>query len=269
MTSTILTTLASVLMALVIAVGRSSTADAASAGMLETPVWNGPHTGISLISGWHCTARKVEIRIDDGELRAAASGTSREDTRAVCGRADTGFGLLFNFSLLEPGQHRVTAYADGIAFAEQVFRTIRFGPSFVSGKRGWTRMLNFPEVGLQTTLRWTEELQNFGAGLVHQAPDIAGDYYGATVRRDCHRTYEARNATYSVAFDGSSMAVAIRYADGETVNYPPASAALDDAGYVRATYGQWTFRANGERLTADTSPLFDYCLILPEVLAAK
>lgn len=254
---------------LVLTIGHGAAAQALPAGVLETPTWNGPHTGINLISGWHCTGRKIEIQIDDGELQTAGSRTGREDTRPVCGRADTGFGLLLNFNLLPRGQHRVTAYADGVPFAQQVFRTIKFGAPFLSDKQAQTTMLNFPEVGKATIVGWTEELQDFGATLVVPAPAIAGDYYGAWIERDCHRTIQVRSATYAVAYDGSSMAVTVRYVDGEIIEYPAAPASVDGAGYVRATFGEWTFRANGERLAADTSPLVDECLILPEVVAAK
>ena len=83
-------------------------------GVIEVPAPGRIATGIGLISGWHCDGGVIQVRIDDGELITTASGTPREDTSSVCGRTDTGFGVLWNFNLLDPTQsHRVVAYADG------------------------------------------------------------------------------------------------------------------------------------------------------------
>lgn len=56
-------------------------------GFLEIPGPNSTQTGISVISGWHCTANRIEIVIDGGAPLLAGSHTSREDTLGVCGRA--------------------------------------------------------------------------------------------------------------------------------------------------------------------------------------
>ena len=46
------------------------------------------------------TAEEVEIVLN-GEPQEAAYGTARLDTAGVCGDSDNGFGLLFNWNLLE------------------------------------------------------------------------------------------------------------------------------------------------------------------------
>jgi len=65
-------------------------------GVLEVPAAASVQSGIGAISGWHCTASRIEIAIDNGPAMLAGSGTSRLDTLGTCGRADTGFSLLFN-----------------------------------------------------------------------------------------------------------------------------------------------------------------------------
>ena len=66
------------------------------------------------ITGWHCTSRSIEVRVDGVSLGLAGAGTSRDDTLPVCGHSDTGFSLLFNYNLLQGGTHKVDAYADGV-----------------------------------------------------------------------------------------------------------------------------------------------------------
>src|SRR5918992_2731893 len=86
--------------------------------LLENPQPASFQSGIGVISGWVCTATRVDIDFDNGAFTLqAAYGTSREDTRGVCGDADNGFGLLFNWNILGDGEHRVRALADGVEFA--------------------------------------------------------------------------------------------------------------------------------------------------------
>ena len=59
-----------------------------------------------------CAADAVEVEINGPQRIAAASGTARADTVAVCGDQDTGFGLLFNWNLRGDGMHTVRALAD-------------------------------------------------------------------------------------------------------------------------------------------------------------
>ena len=57
-----------------------------------------------MLSGWVCAADAVEIELN-GTLQEAAYGTERVDTADICGDADNGFGLLFNWNLLGDGEH--------------------------------------------------------------------------------------------------------------------------------------------------------------------
>jgi hypothetical protein len=132
---------------------------AAASGMLETP--DSDESGISLISGWHCTASVVEIQIDNGPRIRAGSGTLRPDTASVCGHSNTGFGLTYNYNVHPAGIHTVTAYADGMQFAKRSFTTYNFGTEYLQGANGSCLVNDFPVAGRSAILAWTESKQNF------------------------------------------------------------------------------------------------------------
>ena len=119
-------------------------------------------SGKGLISGWHCSALKIEISIDANPLIAAAAHTERNDTYDKCGDTDNGFALLFNFGNLPTGEHRIEVYADGDLFAEQPFSTVQLSAgSFVTGRAAEARIEDFPVPGHTAIIRWEESLQNF------------------------------------------------------------------------------------------------------------
>ena len=91
-------------------------ARAQAQAFLENPQPNSFQSGIGVISGWVCDAQRIDIELD-GVRTQAAYGTSRGDTRAVCGDDNNGFGLLFNWNLLGAGVHTVKAFADNQEFA--------------------------------------------------------------------------------------------------------------------------------------------------------
>ena len=128
---------------------------------LENPQRGSFQSGIGVISGWVCEAGQIEIVVDDGEPLLAAYGTTREDTRPVCGDADNGFGLLFNWNLFGDGTHTLRAFADGVEFGHVQFTVTTFGTSFLRGVGGQFTVPDFPQAGTTTTVRWQESLQNF------------------------------------------------------------------------------------------------------------
>lgn len=156
-------------------------------GVIETPAAGTTETGIGVISGWHCEGDLIQVQIDDGELMTAGSKTPRGDTFSTCGRTDTGYSLLYNFNLLDGSQdHRIVAYADGVEFASTQFRTTRLGEGFLRGLQGTCEILNFPDLGRTTTMRWSEARQNFSITSTREDPEPApgvhpfsGTYYGA------------------------------------------------------------------------------------------
>ena len=143
---------------------------------LENPQPGSFQSGIGLISGWVCTATRVEFTIDGGASLPAAYGTSRADTRAVCSDdGNNGFGLLFNWNLLTDGVHTLRALRDGVEFARATFTVATLGlGEFPTGLSGAYRLPDFPQTGTSTFLRWQESQQNFVlTGLL--PPAVSGD----------------------------------------------------------------------------------------------
>ena len=137
---------------------------------LENPQPDSFQSGIGVISGWACDARRIEIRVDSGpdagrRLRAG-TGTLRPDTRGACGDTNNGFGLLYNWNRLGDGIHTVTAYADGVEFANVQIIVTTLGEEFLRGVTG-----DYGDV-----LRWQEAQQNFVIG--EAAPSWAGGRSG-------------------------------------------------------------------------------------------
>ena len=132
-----------------------------NAAQLENPQPGSFQSGIGIISGWDCASETIEISFDGGPRIQAASGTSRGDTRQVCGDTDNGFGLLFNWNLLGDGPHTVTAYGDGTMFARVTVTVTTLGEEFRRGLSREVTVTNFPTSGTNVVLRWQETQQNF------------------------------------------------------------------------------------------------------------
>jgi hypothetical protein len=131
-------------------------------GALENPGNGGVASGIGLFSGWVCDAEVVEIMIDGAESIPAAYGTSREDTRSICGDANNGFGLLYNFGILASGVHQAVAFADGVEIGRTTFTTTRLSTGeFLAGASSFGVLRNFPSEGRELWLEWSQGNQNF------------------------------------------------------------------------------------------------------------
>lgn len=131
-------------------------------GSLENPVAGNTESGIGVISGWNCTATKIEVKIDGMDLGKAGGGTSRGDTAGICGRSNTGYSLLYNYNDLPSGNHSISIYADGEASETRQFSTIQSGgSSFVTGVTKTAVIADFPTVGRTATLQWRQAKQSF------------------------------------------------------------------------------------------------------------
>ena len=130
-------------------------------GVLENPRPVSFQSGLGLLSGWVCEADVVEVEINGGARIAAAYGTARSDTAAVCGDSDNGFGLLFNWNLLGDGVHTVRALADGAEFGRATFTVTTLGVEFLEGVGGETVVADFPAPGEEVRLIWQQANQNF------------------------------------------------------------------------------------------------------------
>ena len=186
-----------------------------AAAALENPPADHPVAGISLVSGWHCDAKRIEVAIDGGARILVPSGTSRADTASACnGNTATGFGYLLNWGNLAPGAHAIVAYGDGAEFARRTFTVVGYGADFLRGLQRTVRVDHFPFYGQSVVLDWNESTQSFNAReLRFDAPGLAGTWFGADIERrsDCARTQNNGNhvtyGQYLVAFGGSSFSI--------------------------------------------------------------
>ena len=140
--------------------GRYSLRTRLLVGVLENPAPASFQSGIGVISGWVCAAEVVEIELN-GQRQPAATGTARADTAAVCGDADTGFGLLFNWNLLGDGEHTVVAFVDDIELARATVTVTTLGAEIVDDAEGTCEVADFPSVGERVTVAWQASSQNF------------------------------------------------------------------------------------------------------------
>ena len=139
--------------------------------VLENPQPGSFQSGIGVISGFVCAASRIEIEFDGTATFEAAYGTSRGDTAGVCGDANNGFSLLFNWNLLGNGVHTVRALADGVEFANVMITVTTFGVEFLTGVSGQFTLTDFPETGTDVMIRWQQSLQNFVITQVISSPN--------------------------------------------------------------------------------------------------
>ena len=140
-----------------VSTGRTSTLT----GFLENPGHNSFQSGVRVISGWVCAADQVEIALGELPRQVAAYGTERLDTLRDCGDTDNGFGLLFNWNLLDDGEHEVVAFVDGVELGRATVRVTTLGAEFLRGVEGECTVTDFPSPGETVTLEWQQNSQNF------------------------------------------------------------------------------------------------------------
>lgn len=198
---------------------------AAAVGNLEIPAAGQVATGIGIVSGWHCTAKAITLRIDNADPVAAATGTERKDTASACaGQVNTGFSLLLNYNLMPTGAHTLVAYADGVEFAHANFSTTTLGVDFLANESGRRYLRNFPDMNQTVIVDWQENRQNFsivgrGNGTSTPVSTIAGTYYGAagtqcaTDPQPVMQQERFASFTISVSSDNRTMTMEVRYSD--------------------------------------------------------
>jgi hypothetical protein len=272
------------LIALLVALPTAATTRAQ--GWLEVPSPGSSQSGIGAISGWHCSAKRVEIVIDNQPPLLAGSGTMRDDTLGVCGRNDTGFSLLFNWNVLPAScfdchTHNVRAYADGVEFGNSNFSVAHFGSEFMAGKSGLYTLVNFPSINHYAEIRWEENRQNFSITSTYwyetRFPGqefLSRRYYGALLsgpqNADCGSQPRDRPALYgsfTISYWDGKMSLATEFADGTSCQFPEIAIEPFESnnidGYVTARFdrsltalcpipGGLKVLSNGRRLVADS-----------------
>ncbi len=126
-------------------------------GVLENPPQGGFVSGISIISGWECTAGILTFTIDNGPPGTLVYGSPRGDT--PCDNINNGFVALWNWNINGAGQHTIRVFDNGVQFAQATFTVTSLGQEFLTGASGTCEIPNF--AGHDVTLQWQESLQNF------------------------------------------------------------------------------------------------------------
>ncbi len=160
-----------------------NTVDTDATGYLENP--SGYRSGISVISGWACSANRVTLAVydSDGERvqrMQAAYGTSRPDTAGMCDHDHdlTGFGMTYNFNHLPEGTYTMRALADNeLIGSPQSFMVVHLtefaandNDRFLRDLAGQCTVEDFPEIGQETDLEWEQNIQNF---VIHEVADVS------------------------------------------------------------------------------------------------
>ena len=131
------------------------------AAYLDVPGNDSTLSGIGVISGWKCEATAITVVIDDGTPIPMLHGSERGDTRGACGDTNNGFLAIFNYALLDEGEHTAVAYDNGEEFARHTFMVGSLGEEFVRGASAEVWVEDFPSPGERTLLVWNESSQHF------------------------------------------------------------------------------------------------------------
>ena len=130
-----------------------------AAATLENPAPRALKSGVGLLSGWVCDAEELEVSFDGGARLFVPYGSDRTDTAGVCGDADNGFGLLWNYNELGDGPHTVTLYVDGVLTTQVNFSVATLGTNFLHGVTGQGTITLSD--GKRVNVQWEETTQGF------------------------------------------------------------------------------------------------------------
>lgn len=193
------------------AVGTSGGNAGAPPKILENPQPGAFVSGVGVISGWVCDASKIEIEFDNDAANRwqAGYGTERVDTYGVCGDANNGFGLLYNWNNLGSGIHTVRALADGAEFASATVVVTTFGEAFLRGASGSFTVSDFPQPGINVDLLWQQSQQNFAIAGV--SGDVSEGVRTGLVALKSGNIRDANNAFRQATIDNPAEATAGLY----------------------------------------------------------
>lgn len=201
---------------------------------LENPAANSIESGVGIISGFHCASKNISFKLNGLDIGKAGTGTDRGDTQGLCGRADTGFSLLFNFNLLEPGKHSLGMYVDGQLVETRSFNTTRSaGQEFAQGKSKTILIPDFPQTGHSTRLDWVTAKQAF---VVIDSGLYAAANHSCELTQSLHGVWDISGTRFSLNKDKMSrmedpksaapctiVANETNYFDTYTASYAPES----------------------------------------------
>lgn len=127
----------------------------------EVPQDGSVQSGIGVIRGWACEAERIEIQFNDRPRMQLAYGTSRTDTREVCGDSNNGYGAVYFWGHLGAGLHTMRTYVDDVLIETVDFEVASLNDEFATGLEASYELDDFPEPGQSVTVQWSEADQNF------------------------------------------------------------------------------------------------------------
>lgn len=136
-------------------------AEASNLANPETPQEGSTQSGIGVIRGWACDARTVAVSFNDLPPFPIAYGTTREDTREICGDANNGYGAVFAYGSLGNGTHTMTTWINGTIRSTVEFEVNGLPVPFVEGLSAEYDLPDFPSEGEAVIIRWSQPDQNF------------------------------------------------------------------------------------------------------------
>lgn len=127
----------------------------------ETPIAGKTYSGVGVIRGWACNASTVEVQFNDAPRLTVAYGSSRPDTRDLCGDATNGYGMVFAWGNLGNGAHIARTFIDGVEVSQVGFTVSGLDEPFINGLSAEYVLENFPLFGESVVVRWSQPDQNF------------------------------------------------------------------------------------------------------------
>lgn len=231
--------------------------------VFENPADTATVSGISLISGWKCTAGPLTVGFDGNTTTTyqVAYGTIREDTLANCGDTNNGFGFLFNWGRLSNGPHTVQLYENGAEIANIAVTVTRYGVEFLTGVTNSTLVADFPTAGKTATLTWQEGQQNFVVSEVTSLSPPASGEFSATGAITLSNCTSPNNGTLqyntTLVVSPASHPSDGFFANTNPITFSPSlSGTLNFMGNVDEGFIQGGMQASGEGSTIDLNGTF-------------
>ncbi|MCV6627318.1 MAG: hypothetical protein OIF38_14555 [Cellvibrionaceae bacterium] len=139
---------------------------------LESPGHRSFESGVGVIRGWACEAKKVHIVVDDKHTFNIPSGSQRGDTAETCANeGDNGFGMVMFWPNFGLGAHKVDLFLDDKKSASHVFHVAAASATYNLNLSKTATVNNFPRGTSDNRLKWSTPLQNFILVKGPSAPD--------------------------------------------------------------------------------------------------
>ena len=222
---------------------------------LETPANGDKLSGIGVIRGWKCEATgDITVRFNDDEALTLTMvyGSERPDTD-FCGDTNNGFVAIWNWAILDDGEHTAVAYDNGEEFARSTFTVTTAGVPYLTDAPDTCVTVNdFPSTGETTYLEWNTSTQHFEmvescATMPSEPLDLGMCEVGLTVNPGemCSGSILSIAFTFSVNADGQACVDETGILDGcfDTDDALNAAISIANAAATKNADDSWTITA--------------------------